>query len=57
MAKSSAPEQMKRKGLGEMLWCEKEMLALAWLNETLPALKRLLTSDAWLGVKMRVARY
>jgi hypothetical protein len=35
------------------LWREKEKLALAWLEETLPALKGPLTSDAWLGVKVK----
>lgn len=39
---------MMKKGLGEVLWREKENLAL---EETLPALKGPLTSDAWLGVK------
>ncbi|BBE51410.1 Methyltransferase type 11 [Ferriphaselus amnicola] len=50
MVKGSAPIQMMKKGLGEALWREKEKLALAWLEETLPALKEPLTSDAWLGV-------
>lgn len=53
MVKGSAPIQMMKKGLGEALWCEKEKLALAWLEETLPALKRPLTSDAWLGVGVK----
>lgn len=48
MVKGSAPIQMM-KGLGEELWREKEKLALAWLEETLPALKGALTSDAWVG--------
>jgi len=38
---------------GEVLWREKEKLALAWLEETLPTLKRPLTSDAWLGVGVK----
>ncbi|MFA6015655.1 MAG: hypothetical protein WC742_11375 [Gallionellaceae bacterium] len=46
MVKGSAPIQMMRKGLGDELWREKEKLAL---EETLPMLKRQLTSDAWLG--------
>jgi len=50
MVKGSAPIQMMKKGLGEELWREKEKLALAWLEEILPTLKRPLTSDAWLGV-------
>jgi len=51
MIKGSAPIQMMKKGLGEALWRKKEKLALAWLEETLPTLKRPLTSDAWLGGK------
>jgi hypothetical protein len=39
--------------IGEALWREKEKLALAWLEETLPTLKRPLTSDAWLGVGVK----
>jgi ubiquinone/menaquinone biosynthesis C-methylase UbiE len=38
---------------GEALWREKEKLALAWLEETLPTLKGPLTSDAWLGVGVK----
>ena len=38
---------------GEVLWREKEKLALAWLEETLPTLKGPLTSDAWLGVGVK----
>ena len=38
---------------GEALWREKEKLALAWLEETLPKLKGPLTSDAWLGVGVK----
>jgi hypothetical protein len=53
MVKGSAPIQMMKKGLGEELWCEKEKLALAWLEETLPTLKGPLTSDAWLGVGIK----
>jgi hypothetical protein len=53
MVKGSAPIQMMKKGLGEELWREKEKLALAWLEETLPTLKRPLTSDAWLGVGVK----
>jgi ubiquinone/menaquinone biosynthesis C-methylase UbiE len=53
MVKGSAPIQMMKKGLGEALWREKEKLALAWLEETLPALKGPLTSDAWLGVGVK----
>lgn len=53
MIKGSAPIQMMKKGLGKALWREKEKLALAWLEETLPALKGPLTSDAWLGVGVK----
>ena len=53
MVKGSAPIQMMKKGLGEALWREKEKLALAWLEETLPTLKKPLTSDAWLGVGVK----
>jgi hypothetical protein len=53
MVKGCAPIQMIKKGLGEALWREKEKLALAWLEETLPTLKRPLTSDAWLGVGVK----
>ncbi len=53
MVKGSAPLQMMKKGLGEALWREKEKLALAWLEETLPALKGPLTSDAWLGIGVK----
>lgn len=53
MVKGSAPIQMMKKGLGEAQWREKVKLALVWLEETLPTLKRLLTSDAWLGVGVK----
>lgn len=53
MVKGSSPIQMMKKGLGEALWREKENLALASLEETLPTLKRPLTSDAWLGVGVK----
>ncbi len=49
MVKGSSPIQMMKKGLGKALWREKEKLALASLEETLPTLKRSLTSDSWLG--------
>lgn len=51
MVKGGSLIQMMRKELGKELWHEKEKLALTWLEETLPTLKRLLTSDAWFGVK------
>lgn len=49
MVRGSAPIQMLKKNLGEDTWREKEKLALAWLEETLPTLQLPLTSDAWLG--------
>jgi hypothetical protein len=54
MVKGSAPIQMIKKGLGEALWREKKKLAMACLKETQPALKGLLTSDAWLGLGLGV---
>ncbi|MDP2805890.1 MAG: hypothetical protein Q8O24_08110 [Gallionellaceae bacterium] len=53
MVKGSAPIQMMKKSLGKEMWREKEKLALAWLEETLPTLKRPLTSDAWLGLGVK----
>jgi hypothetical protein len=53
MVKGSAPIQMMKKGLGDEMWREKDKLALAWLEETLPTLNRPLTSDAWLGVGVK----
>ena len=53
MVKGSAPIQMIKKGLDEELWRDKEKVALAWREETLPTLKGPLTSDAWLGVGVR----
>lgn len=41
--------QMIKIGLCEMLWREKEKLAQAWLEETLPTLKGPLSSCAWLA--------
>ncbi|MGC2166681.1 MAG: hypothetical protein WA632_11795 [Gallionella sp.] len=45
------PVEPHSNSAGEELWREKEKLALAWLEETLPTLKGPLTSGAWLGVK------
>ncbi len=53
MVRGSAPIQMMKKSLGEEMWREKEKVALAWLEETLPTLKGPLTSDAWLGVGVK----
>lgn len=53
MVKGRAPIQMMKTGLGKALWREKEKLALAWLEETLPTLKRPQTSDAGLGVRRK----
>jgi hypothetical protein len=52
--KSSPPIRMMKKGLGEVLWREKEKLALASLEEALPTLKKQLTSDAWLGLGIKL---
>lgn len=53
MVKGSAPVQMMKKNMGEEIWREKEKLALAWLEETLPTLPMPLTSDAWLGTDVK----
>ena len=68
MVKGSVPIQIMRKSIvsvrgepvephsessGEALWRGKEKLALAWLDETLPAMKGALTSDAWLGLGVK----
>ncbi|BBI98949.1 hypothetical protein FGKAn22_06420 [Ferrigenium kumadai] len=53
MVRGSAPIQMLKKGMGEEMWREKEKLALAWLEETLPTLPMPLTSDARLGVGIK----
>jgi len=53
MVKGSAPIQMLKKSMGETAWREKEILALDYLKETLPALPTELTSDAWLGVGVK----
>lgn len=53
MVKGSAPILMMKKSMGEDLWREKEKLALAWLEETLPTLKMPLTSDSWLGTGVK----
>jgi len=50
MVRGSAPLQMLKSGMGEELWREKEQIALAFLEETLPVTPTELTSDAWLGV-------
>ncbi len=54
MVKDSAPIQMLKKSMGksmgEAAWREKEILALAYLEEKLPLLPMPLTSGAWLGV-------
>ncbi len=53
MVKGSAPIVMMKKNMGEEVWREKEKLALAWLEETLPSLPLPLTSTAWLGVGIK----
>ena len=53
MVKGSAPLQMLKKGMGEAVWREREILALDYLKERLPELPTELTSDAWLGVGVK----
>ena len=53
MVKGSAPIQMLKKSYGEQLWQEKELLALAYLEKSLPTLPTALTSDAWLGLGIK----
>ncbi len=53
MVKGSAPIQMMKNGMGETVWREKEKLALAFIEETLPATPTSLTSDAWLGLGVK----
>ena len=53
MSVRGEPVEPQSNKTGEELWREKEKLALAWLEETLPALKGPLTSDAWLGVGIK----
>ena len=53
MVRGSAPLQMLKKGMGETVWREKEILALDYLKERLPELPTELTSDAWLGVGVK----
>ncbi len=50
MVKGSAPIQMLKKGMGEAVWQEKEVLAIRYLEEKLTTLPTRLSSDAWLGV-------
>ena len=42
--------QHAEEGAGRSTVAREGKLTLTWLEETLPALKRSLTSDAWLGV-------
>jgi ubiquinone/menaquinone biosynthesis C-methylase UbiE len=53
MVKGSAPIQMLKKGMGEAMWKEKEVLAIRYLEEKLPKLPARLSSDAWLGVGIK----
>ena len=50
MVKGSAPIQMLKQSMGENAWQEKEILALNYLEETIPFVPTRLTSDAWLAV-------
>ncbi len=49
MVKGSAPVTMMKNSMAAAEWCEKELLALAYLHEVLPETPTSLTSDAWLG--------
>jgi len=53
MVRGSAPIVMMKKNMGEEVWREKEKLALAWLEATLPTLPMPLTSTAWMGVGIK----
>ena len=53
MVKGSAPIQMLKKSMGETVWQEKEILALDYLKERLPATPTTLTADAWLGLGVK----
>jgi ubiquinone/menaquinone biosynthesis C-methylase UbiE len=53
MVKGSAPIQMMKKGMGEVAWKEKEVLAIKYLEERLTELPIRLSSDAWLGVGIK----
>lgn len=53
MVRGSAPLMMMKKAMGEMVWREKEKLALDYLKERLPSLPAELTSDAWLGIGVK----
>jgi len=49
MVRGSAPLVMMKQQWGEKKWAEKEVLALAYLQENLPQVPCELTFDAWLG--------
>jgi len=53
MVKGSAPIQMLKRNMSEELWREKEILAINYLEETLPSIPTELTSDAWLGLAVK----
>ncbi|MBI4938421.1 MAG: methyltransferase domain-containing protein [Nitrosomonadales bacterium] len=53
MVKGSAPIQMLKKGMGEAMWTEKEVLAIRFLEEKLTELPTRLSSDAWLGMGIK----
>lgn len=53
MVKGSAPIQMLKKSMGEKVWKEKEVLAINYLEEKLPSIPTVLTSDAWLGLGVK----
>jgi len=53
MVRGGAPVQMMKRQMGEALWREKEKLAIAFLEERLPATPTTLSSDAWLGLGVK----
>jgi len=50
MVKGSAPIMLMKHRMGDVLWQEKEQLALAYLHEMLPTVPTTLASNAWLGM-------
>jgi len=49
MVKGSAPITVMKNAMGEEKWGEKEVLAMDYLENSLPATPTALSSDAWLG--------
>jgi len=53
MVKGSAPIQMLKNNMSEDVWREKEILAIDYLEKTLPSTPTELTADAWLGLAVK----